>query len=52
MRSGGVRVNLNKEWKFFVKIQNIRNPGEGEEGQVGRGQGACERRNEVIVKIQ
>ena len=53
----GVRMDVNEELKFFVKIKkNIfflgGGGGGGGEGQVGLGgQGGCERRIEVFVKI-
>ena len=48
---GGVRVDVNEELKFFVKIKKKKNWGRG--GRVrGVGQGGCERRIKVIVKIQ
>ena len=51
---GGLRVDVNEELKFFVKIQKKLGGGPGGEpgeGWVGRGQGGCERRIEVFVKI-
>ena len=41
-------MDANEEVKFFVK--NKKNGGRVE-GSGGRGQGGCERRSEVIVKI-
>ena len=55
-RAGGVRVDVNEELKFFLKIQKkifffFLGGGEVRGGRVG-GQGGCERRIEVFVKIQ
>ena len=57
-RVGGVRVDVNEELKFLGKFTH-KNRGWGgrEGGQVGGvwlvgGQGGCERRIEVFVKIQ
>ena len=53
---GGVRVDVNEELKFFVKIQKKKNFffGGGGLGWVGGGggQGGCESRIEVFWKIQ
>ena len=56
---GGVRVDLNKELKFFLKIQKKilgggagRGSGRRGGGVGGGGHGGCERRSEVFVKIQ
>ena len=47
----GVRIDVNEELKFFVKIQKKKNLGGG--GRVGLGgQGRCEQRSEVFVKIK
>ena len=51
---GGVRVDVNEELKFFVKIQNKKKLGGGGSGGGsgwGGGQGGCERRIDVFVKI-
>ena len=56
----GVRVDVNEELKFFVKIKKTiwggggRGGGGwvGEGGRVGGGQDGCERKIEVFVKIQ
>ena len=47
-------MDVNKELKFFVKIQNKWGGGRGVGfgGRVERGQAGCERRIEVFVKIQ
>ena len=57
---GGVRLDVNEELKFFLKIQ--KQIGRGVEsgggwGRVGEGvglggQGRCEQRSEVLVKIK
>ena len=41
----GVRVDVNKELKFLRKFKKNRG------GGLGRGQGGCERRFKVFVKI-
>ena len=49
---GGVRVDVNEELKFLGKIQKKNWEGGGV-GEVGLGgQGGCERRIEVFVKIK
>ena len=61
--SGGVRVDVNEELKFLWKFKKIffffgGGVGRGVRGGVrgrfgvGRGQGGCERRIEVFVKIK
>ena len=55
MGGGGVRVDVNEELKFFVKIQEKNYLGGGGSGGGGSGWGGqdgCERRIEAIVKIQ
>ena len=47
----GVRVDVNEELKFFVKIPKKTFGGGGGSG-LGGGQDGCERRIEAIVKIQ
>ena len=55
---GGVRVDVNEELKFLWKFKNIKKNfwwggGRGEgRGEGWGGQGGCERRIEVFVKIQ
>ena len=53
-RDGGVRVDLNEELKFLCKFKKeiVGGGGGGGCGRVGGGQGGCERRIEVLVKIQ
>ena len=52
-RVGGVRVDVNEELKFLGKFKKkIGGGGRVGGGGVGRGQGGCERRIEVFVKIQ
>ena len=48
---GGVRVDLNEELEFFVKIQKKIGGGGGGVGLVG-GQGGCVPKLEVFVKIK
>ena len=53
-RVGGVRVDVNEELKFFVKIQENNWGVRGSGGGVGLGeggQGVCDRRIEVFWKI-
>ena len=55
-RVGGVRVDVTEEWKFLGKLRKKFGGGGLGRGQVGvglvGGQGGCERRIEVFVKIQ
>ena len=53
-RLRGVRVDVNEELKFFKKIHTKKIGGGGGVGgvRVVGGQGGCERRIEVFVKIQ
>ena len=56
---GGVRVDVNEELKLLPKLKKKKNGGGGSgggggggSGRVGGGQGGCERRIEVFVKIK
>ena len=49
--NGEVRVDVNEELKFLRKFKK-KNLGGGGGGRVGGGQGGCERRIEVFVKIK
>ena len=52
-RVGGIRVDVNGELKFLGKFTNkIGGVGWGRRGDQVGGQGGCERRIEVYVKIQ
>ena len=47
-----VRVDVIEEYKFLGKFTKKKNWGGGGGGGSGWGQGGCERRIEVFVKIQ
>ena len=51
-RGGVVRVDVNEELVFFVKIKKKWRGGVGSGGGRVGGQGGCERRIDVFVEIQ